>query len=291
MHKEFFGYEHPIICSSMNGVSDINLALACAKAGIVPSLTMAPFEWYLDKLPSYLEQFREEMGHCNLILGTAIPVHFDDLEKYVLRLIEKYQITHCEFVFVKDHTRHNAFVKKLHDLNCKVLTKQVTVFKNKDNFDAIIACGSESAGYSDNLSTKNLFLIQRTITPDVPIIASGGISTITHIREYLDLGALAVSIGTLFAMSEESPIALSTKKVMIEKTSRDLSRMKLSGLQGIVCRDVNSNDTQIRPIDYRLRKGILGELDDGVIFAGIGIDQINEVLPVQEIVRRLTNDS
>jgi NAD(P)H-dependent flavin oxidoreductase YrpB (nitropropane dioxygenase family) len=134
-------------------------------------------------------------------------------------------------------------------------------------------------------------VIQRNITPDVPIIASGGISTKAQIKEYLDAGALAVSIGTLFAMSEESPIALSTKKVMIEKTSHDLSRMKLSGLQGIVRRDVEKNDDQVRPIDYRLRKGITGELDNGVIFAGTGIDQINEILPVQEIVRRLTNDS
>jgi NAD(P)H-dependent flavin oxidoreductase YrpB (nitropropane dioxygenase family) len=275
----------------MNGVNDVNLAIACAKSGIVPSLIMSPLKWYIEKLPSYLEKFRDELGHCNLILGVTIPKQYDILEKYVLDLVEKYQITHCEFVFVMDPYNHDSFIKKLHDLNCKVLRKQVTVFRKQDNFDALITCGSESAGYSDTFSAKKLFVIQRNITPDVPIIASGGISTRAQIKEYLDAGALAVSIGTLFAMSEESPIALSTKKVMIEKTSHDLSRMKLSGLQGIVRRDVEKNDDQDRPIDYRLRKGITGELDNGVIFAGTGIDQINEILPVQEIVRRLTNDS
>jgi enoyl-[acyl-carrier protein] reductase II len=291
MHKDFFGYEHPIICSSMNGVSDINLALACAKAGIVPSLTMAPITWYLDKLPSYLERFRDELGHCNLILGVIIPVRYEELEDYILRLVEKYEISHCEFIFLTDPDKHDSFVKKLHDLRCKVLRKQVVAFRERNEYDALITCGNESAGYSDTLSTKKLFVIQRTVTPDVPVIASGGISTRAQIKEYLDLGALAVSIGTLFAMSEESTIALPTKKVMIEKTSRDLSRMKLSGLQGIVRRDVEKDDDQDRPIDYRLKKGILGDLDDGVIFAGTGIDQINKILPVQEIVNRLVNDS
>ena len=290
MHKEFFGYEHPIICSSMNGVSDINLAIACAKSGIVPSLTMAPLEWYLKKLPSYLEKFRDELGHCNLILGVFIPTEYEGLENYVLSLVKKYEITHCEFTSLINHDKHDFFVKKLHDLNCKVLRKQLTVSKQRNNFDALITCGFESAGYSMTLSTKKLFVVQRITTPDVPIVVSGGISTKSQINEYLNLGALAVSIGTMFAMSEESPIALSTKKVMIEKTSSDLSRMKISGLQGIICRDVEKNDEQTKPIDYRLKKGITGELDDGVIFAGNGIDQINEILPVQEIVRRLTQE-
>jgi enoyl-[acyl-carrier protein] reductase II len=287
MHKEFFGYEHPIICSSMNGVSDVNLAIACAKSGIVPSLTMAPIEWYLEKLPSYLQKFRDELGHCNLILGITIPTEYELLENYVLNLVKKYEITHCEFIFLINPDKHNSFKRKLHDLNCKVLRKQVSLSKKQDNFDALITCGSESAGYSMNRSTKKLFVFQRITTPDVPIVVSGGISTRSQINEYLNLGAIAVSIGTMFAMSEESSIALSTKKVMIEKTSSDLSRMKISGMQGIICRDVDKNDNSINPIDYRLQKGITGELDDGVIFAGIGIDQINEILPVQEIVRRL----
>jgi len=291
MHKEFFGYEHPIICSSMNGVSDVNLAIACAKSGIVPSLTMAPLEWHLEKLPSYLQKFRDELGHCNLILGVTIPTELVDLEDYVLLLVKKYGITHCEVVSLTDPDKHDSFNRKLHDLNCKVMRKQVSVFKAQNNFDALITCGSESAGYSMNHSTKKLFVIQRITTPDVPIVVSGGISTRSQINEYLKLGALAVSIGTMFAMSEESPIALSTKKVMIEKTSSDLSRMEISGLQGIVCRDVEITDDQSRAIDYRLKKGITGELNDGVIFAGTGIDQINEILPVQEIVRRLTSDS
>jgi len=289
MHKEFFGYDYPIICSSMNGVSDINLAIACAKAGIVPSLIMSPPEWYIEKLPLYLEQFRSELGHCNLILGITITKEYNLFERYVLDLVEKFQISHCEFIFVMDPDNHDSFIRKLHDLNCKVLRKQVTVFKRRNNFDALIVCGTESAGHSVNLSSKEIFVTQKTTTPEVPVIASGGISTKTQIEEYLNLGALAVSIGTLFAVSEESPIAKSTKKVMIEKTSHDLARMKHSGLQGLIYTDVEKIDE--KSINYRLKKGIMGDLDDGVIFAGIGIDQANEILPVSEIVRRLTSNN
>ena len=73
-HKEFFGYEHPIICSAMTCVSDINLAIACAKAGVVPSLSTAPGRDKIPTLQSTIATFYKEFGHCKLILGLVNPV-------------------------------------------------------------------------------------------------------------------------------------------------------------------------------------------------------------------------
>jgi enoyl-[acyl-carrier protein] reductase II len=289
MHKEFFGYEHPIICSAMTYVSDINLAIACAKAGIVPSLTTAPFESQLKKLPSDLDKFTQEMGHCRLILGVAIP-DSSILETFILRLFEKYKISHCELI--ENANSYKSFVKRLRELNCSIVKKIAMIEQRSSKVDALVLNGIESAGYSHNLKTKNFFNVQKQFTPPGMLIPSGGIASKEQIDYYINSGALAVSIGTLFAMSEESSIDISTKKTMLEKTANDLSRMKLSGLQGLIFRDIEPEQKKKRTIDKRLHEGVFGNLDRGVIFAGTGIDFTNELLPVQEIVRRLTtNDS
>jgi len=288
MYRDFFGYEHPITCSAMTCVSDINLAIACAKAGIVPSLTTAPFESQLKKLPSELDKFTQERGHCRLILGVAIP-DSSLLETFILKLIEKYKISHCELIHT-DLNNDRNFIERLRELDCFIMRKVAIVNNKTFGFDALVLNGTESAGYSHNLKTKDFFDIQKQFISADKLIPSGGIASKAQIDYYMNSGALAVSIGTLFAMSEESSIDISTKKRMLEKTSNDLSRMKLSGLQGLIYRDIEPEQKRRRTIDKRLYEGVSGNLERGVIFAGTGIDFTNELLPVQEIVRRLTTD-
>jgi NAD(P)H-dependent flavin oxidoreductase YrpB (nitropropane dioxygenase family) len=287
MHKEFFGYEHPIVCSAMTCVSDINLAIACAKAEIVPSLTTAPFELRLKQLQFELDKFTQEMNHCHLILGVAIPDN-PTLENFIVKLIEKYKISHCELI--ENANSDKKFVERLRELNCSVMKKVATIETKNLGFDALVLNGTESAGYSHNLKTKDYFNVQKQFVPANKLIPSGGIASKAQIDYYINSGALAVSVGTLFAMSEESSIDISTKKTMLEKTSSDLSRMKLSGLQGLIYRDIEPEQKKKRTIDKRLQRGVSGNLEEGVIFAGTGIDFTNELLPVQEIVRRLTAD-
>jgi enoyl-[acyl-carrier protein] reductase II len=291
MHKEFFGYEHPIICSAMTYVSDINLAIACAKAGVVPSLTTAPFETKIKQLHSDLDLFSEQMGHCRLILAIAIPSN-SILRTFILKLIERYKISHCEII--TGSNTDESFITQIRELNCLVIKKIASVHRAHrkfSEFDALVLNGTESAGYSHNIKTKDYFNIQKEFIPAHKLIPSGGIASKDQLDYYINSGALAVSIGTLFAMSEESRIDISTKKVMLEKTSNDLSRMKLSGLQGLIFRDVEPEQKEERTIDVRLNQGVIGRLNRGVIFAGTGIDFTNELLPVQEIVNRLVNDS
>lgn len=278
-YKDFFGYEHPIICSAMTCVSDINLAIACAKAGVVPSLSTAPGRDKIPTLQSTVAAFYKEFGHCKLILGLVNPVFgtTEDFELLIIELVRKYKISHVEYIEMR---YSDEFVKRLNDLGCKVIVKHAQEHLLRIKCDAVVLKGNEAAGFCSTSPLKQVFMdqIQKT---NVPIIVSGGIATKEQIDFYMNNGALAVSIGTLFAASCESRIAESTKLEMIKKTSSDISYLKDSPLRGLIYR--NEKDTS----SHALERAVQGNFENGHIFVGTGIDYVKEILPVQEIVNRL----
>jgi NAD(P)H-dependent flavin oxidoreductase YrpB (nitropropane dioxygenase family) len=277
-HKEFFGYEHPILCAAMTCVTDIKLALACAKAGIIPSLTTAPTNVCVPRLDDDLTKFRKEMGHCKLVLGLAGPTSLGtEFEDFIVHMVKKHKITHVEKVQML-HSKN--FIRKMHDLGCLVINKHSRSEMSKNVYDAHTINGTESAGYGSELNLNDLFIQLRHSTEE-RLIPSGGIATKEQIDYYIQNGALAVCIGTLFAASEESRVAKETKQEMIERTSQDLRFLSYSMQRGIIYKD--ENDVRSRA----LRKGVEGDIKNAHIFAGTGIDHIKEILPVQEIVNRL----
>lgn len=275
-HKEFFGYEHPILCAAMTSVSDVKLAIACAKAGIVPSLSTAPTNICVPRLDDDLKTFRDEMGHCRLVLGVAGPVEIN-LEDFVVHLVKKYKISHVEKIQML-HSKD--FVKKMHDLGCLVIQKLPALISEQSEYDAITLNGFESAGHGSELTLRNMFHAQKNKTKD-RLIPSGGIATKEQIDYYMENGALAVCIGTLFAASEESRIAKETKREIVERTSKDVKFLSYSKQRGLIYKDEN---------DYfgrGLGRAVEGDFQSGHIFVGTGIDHVKEILPVQEIVNRL----
>ena len=117
---------------------------------------------------------------------------------------------------------------------------------------------------------------------DVPVIATGGIATKERIDELLGMGVAAVGIGTLFAASAESSLSVQAKQKLIENETSN----------------IHNNRRYIKISDYRgeddknmtnsLKQGIVGT--GGHIYAGAGISEIQEILPVSAIVARLTDN-
>lgn len=263
----------------MTCVSDVNLAIACAKAGVVPSLSTAPGRDKIPTLQKSVGEFYREMGHCKLVLGLIRPVFgtIEDFENLIVELVRKYKISHVEYVEMK---YSYEFVRKLHDLGCKVMVKHAQPSLLRVKCDAITLKGSEAAGYSSTVPLKEVFMEQKNNT-NVPIVVSGGIATKDQIDFYIQNGALAVSIGTLFAASQECRIAESTKLEMIRRTSADISFLADTPFRGLIYRNEPDGSS------HALERAVQGDIKNGHIFVGTGIDHVKEILPVQEIVNRL----
>ena len=103
----------------------------------------------------------------------------------------------------------------------------------------------------------------------------------------LDLGASMVSLGTIFSICEESTVSSLTKNKLINTSYSDVKRLDKGAAQKALVfssveeRDVNNTVGLFNGI----RNGTKGHM-----YVGTGIDHLDKIEPVQDIVLRLIAD-
>jgi len=266
----------------MNGVSDLKLALACAHAGIVPSL-----------IPYSLgaEEFIEAVKLVKAVTPELqVSYTFDDIVMH-RDLIVSLGITHIEILEFReqDLTEHNfKLTDELRANGVKLILKilkpeAIALFAN--HIDAVTIKGSEGAGRS----AKDIDLLTvipqiKSQYPDLHVIASGGVKDSADVRRLLSVGACAVSIGTLFAMSAESSMPQDVKLKLLNSSDKDIRRLKTGARQ----RAIVFTETAVD--DFNNTGGLHAGLKTGTsghVFAGNALGQITSIRPVAEIVSYL----
>lgn len=279
-----FNSKYPIICAPMNRVSDLRLALACAEAGIVPSLITYPdLKLFLDNLEVYKNTGNELMAAMSLQHALGQDLHEKILNSCIthIELIEFSPEELTDSNIIKIQTLRTAgikiFIKILrHDVLCNFLSI----------IDGVTVKGPEGAGRS--IATVDLVTEVKKIRrlyPDLAVIASGGVKNKQDIDVLLDAGACAVSIGTLFAMSIESSISDTAKKVLLEKSAEHITRTKNNEYQRTIVlgeQDIQDDENNTYGLITGVRTGTTGH-----IFMGNAISEIQSILPVDTIVKKL----
>ena len=277
-----FNSRYPIICTPMNLVSDAKLAVACNKAGIVPSLVGS------SDLEEQLKEFRESCPKGDLVLAADL----QRMEKhlvYLIALYRKYGVSHIQ---VLNNSNSNTNTLKL--LNSEVDIKIIYKSLRPMDLSKMLHCDAIDLKSPDAASrvrvtgqtTIKRFLEQKAINPNLPIIVTGGISTSAEIKMYLDAGAEAVGLGTMFALSEESRINSDKKLEMIKKSFSDVMSIGKNRMNGNVFS--KTPDTDDNHSDG-LKLG-RDTIDRGVIWAGKALNNITAIESVQTIVDRLTKE-
>jgi len=168
--------------------------------------------------------------------------------------------------------------------------------------DAVVGEGVEAGGHNglDELSTQEL-LKQLSNNLSIPIIAAGGIADKDDIRCALQNGAEGVQIGTLFAATNESSAHINYKKAIVNAGTDDTALiLKKIGLTRAINNSFTERVTKLenKGVASKELKEILGEkreklgifegdLAEGILEAGQGVEKINELLSVKEIFDRL----
>ncbi len=95
--------------------------------------------------------------------------------------------------------------------------------------DALIAVNNKAGGHCGNLDAQKL--ITDIITHcKTPVISAGGVGHSEHINEALSLGAIGVSVGTIFLASAEANISKDYQEALIKYGEKDIVlSTKLSG--------------------------------------------------------------
>lgn len=282
-----FNSRYPIVCSPMNGVSDLKLALACQKAGIVPSFI--PYTY-----PNFKEFFADLEKYKTTNGDVLVALRFTETvdTRLTSKLIES-GITHIELLEYNesDLTQPNIkLINKLRNSGIKILLKILThleIEPYKHIIDAVTIKGPEGAGRSEDvdlISEINFIIIKY---PNIKIIASGGIKNSNDIKKYMDIGVVAVSIGTLFAVSKESSIPDTVKNKLLQSNSSDIRRLKNGARQRAIVFDEYSGD------DFNNTEGLYSGLrtgNSGHIFMGNALGSITDIVSVQKIVDDLTSE-
>lgn len=283
----FFNAKYPIICTPMNKVSDAKLALAAHTAGIIPSL-IASFS-ALSETVVELEKFNNGAGNFTDLILAVSPAQ---LSPELIDVILTYNVTHLQLLNDIATVAEELALSSLKKKNIKIIVKRISTRSRGAEYlhlvDAIDIKGPEGASrvINDGVPLSSRLSQLQMLNPDLPIIVTGGISTSAEIRQYLDAGAVAVGLGTVFALSEESCINYEKKLAMIEKSFADVRNIGVSKQNAIIF-------TPIPDEDANHTRGLLIGRDSsskGLLFAGKAIDNISSIKSVATIVKELIAD-
>ena len=138
----------------------------------------------------------------------------------------------------------------------------------------------------------------------IPVIAAGGIGSGKSMLAAMVLGADAVQIGSLFAVTEESSAHLNFKqKVIAAKegdtrlTLKELAPVRLiknafyKEVEALYEKGTTLQELKILLGRGRAKKGIFeGDLENGELEIGQISGMIHEILPVKKVVERLVKE-
>ena len=282
-----FNSKYPIVALAMNQVSNAKFAVDCHNVGIYPSISLFNYTTLKDFLLD-VSYFKEKTGTTDFLFS----LNFSDFEnKQIRNIIDKLDIKNIELIF-NFHNSNEIFsnikneLKKRQNIVFYLKTMSITDLRFNEYFNGFILKGNNSAGIIGKNKIESIFLYTKKTYPDKFIIPSGGIENKNQIKYFMDNGAAAVGIGTLFALSEESPIPKESKLAMINK-KRSIMINSINHKKGAIVFSKIKNGNNDHNNTESLILGITSGGKKGHIYAGTAIESIKEIKPLKQIVEEL----
>lgn len=177
---------------------------------------------------------------------------------------------------------------------------------------AVVVEGKEAGGHLG--TDRGLMSVLREVveTVKVPVVAAGGIIQGKDIRNAVELGASGVQMGTRFALSKECSGAQAWKETLINAKDEDIILIKspvglpfravktnfvkkmleCGGESDVeeICRGCLRDCNRYYCIIRALELAQEGDLENGLFTTGERVVEINDILPVKEIIRKLIKE-
>jgi enoyl-[acyl-carrier protein] reductase II len=170
--------------------------------------------------------------------------------------------------------------------------------------DAVIASGSDAGGHTGRVGSLSLWsaCVEEL---DLPVVASGGITTGRTIAAALVMGCQGVWMGTRFVVTDENTAHPAAKQRIVDADTDDtVVTTAMSGKPMRVIRNdyVDSwrgRESEVLPFPVQLfatggrgRRGLMyGEVEEGAIQAGQGLGLVRAVAGAGSVVRSLVDET
>lgn len=314
MQNTDLGTNYPIIQAPMNWVTNAALVAAVSNAGGLGVLGTNAGQTTVATDPEVVEKrMRQEIEKTKRLTDkpfginilTPGPEQSLSESPYTMALLNaafEAEIYHFIVVGVA-HPETFALIKQHHGfIIFRPLTPTIEAVQQAERLgaDIIVATGRNEGGVLPDTDLDTLMILPEIIDAvTIPIFAAGGINDRWTAKTVLKLGAAGIYVGTRFLVASEAPVAMATKKLIVQSKSHDT--VLVSGNQRAVAtprarefadnyleqQDTVTSNRQISQ-DGGLRTAmLLGQLDHGIVTVNTEIGLIEKVEPAADIVDEL----
>lgn len=300
---ELTGTRYPIVQGGMQWVGRAELASAVSNAGalgILTALTQPSPEALLAEVKRCRTMTDKPFGVNLTILPTAQPVPYDAYVDAIVasgvRVVETAGRSPAEFIArFKD-----AGIRIIH--KCTAVRHALSA--QRAGVDAVSIDGFEAAGHPGEDDVPGLVLIPAAAAAlDIPVLAAGGMASGRSMAAALALGAEGITMGTRFMLTREAPIHDAIKQAVVEGSERD-TRLIFRGFRNTARVFRNAVSEEVVKIEkqpgatFEDIKALVagargraalenGEVDGGLVWAGMGIGLMDDVPTCAELVERI----
>jgi len=281
--SEKLGLKYPLVCAPMFIISNKEMIVACAEAGILgtmPSLNARTPEQFRADLAWIRERTDRPFG-INLTLGLTPPPRIEaDFQACV-----EHQVP----VLLTSYGNPTELVRRAHEKKMIVFHDVIGLAHGKKavaaGVDGIIAVAAGAGGHAGKVSP---FVLVPWLKEElkVPILAAGCISDGRQVVASLALGASLCYLGTRFIASTECGAADAYKQRVVSATPDDIVYTDaVSGIHANFLKDTVPEGFQ----PDRSPEGAKRWKD--IWSAGQGVGQIHAIKPIGAIVEDLVREA
>ena len=304
---EMLGIDYPILMGGLQWLARAELVAAACNAGAIGFVSAATF-------PSP-EDFRAEIRRTRELTDRPFGVNISMLPALMPEEQTEafFTVAIEEGVPVVETSGRNPepHVARLKEAGIKLIHKVPAVrFARKAaavGADAVTIVGFECAGHPGMDDVTTMVLIPRAVeSVDIPVIAGGGIVDARGLVAALALGASGVVMGTRFMATQECIAhpafkewmvnAQETDTMVIERSIRNPARVtKNTAAARVLAMEQQGASLQdLMPLikgEVGREAMLTGDTEGGTIPCGQAVGLINEILSVQELIRRMVTEA
>ncbi|UTW12340.1 NAD(P)H-dependent flavin oxidoreductase [Marinobacterium rhizophilum] len=304
---EMFDIKYPVIQGGMQRVSTAELVSAVANAGalgFLSALTQPTPEALAEEIKRTQSMTNQPFGVNLTILPTLTPPPYEEYARVIVESGVK---------IVETAGRSpEPFMSMFNAAGVKVIHKCTSVRHAKKaeqvGCAAVTIDGFEAAGHPGEDDVPSMVLVPRAVDElDIPVIACGGFSDGRSLVAALALGAEAVSMGTRFLGTQESPVHGNLKKKLVEASELDTQlifrkfrntarvfkntiSLEVAGIE----RKEGAEFSDVAELVAGKRGAIVletGDMEQGIWWAGISAGLIYDIPTVDQLVSRMMQDA
>ena len=293
---ELLNIEYPIIQGGMANIATSGLASSVSNAGGLGLIGAGG---------NSAEWVRGEIKKCKELTDKPFGVNIMLMNPEAANIVDVV-VEEGVPVVTTGAGNPGIYMKKLKEAGIVVIpvVPSVALAKRVESAgaDAVVVEGTEAGGHIGEITTMTL-VPQVVDAVKIPVIAAGGIADSRGVVAAFSLGASGVQVGTIILASEECPIHINYKQMVVNARDTDTivtgrqTGAPVRVLKNKMAREyvrLSNLGTTLDELEKltlgSLRRAVLdGDVDTGSFMAGQISGLIKEIKPVKQIIEDLFN--